>query len=161
MIFMLFWTFQRTRLALRLHHPSFRDFLLDEKRCGDIHFKVDEKKIHGALAMRCIRLMATSLRRDICDLDTHGVLVTDVKSSRVKQKILPELQYACVYWVQHLQWSDAQLYDDNQVHHFLQEHLLHWLEALSWMQKISEGILAVASLESIIAVSHLPNIKGT
>jgi hypothetical protein len=41
------------------------------------------------------------------------------------------------------------------VHQFLQVHLLHWLEALSWMQKVSEGIYAITSLESIIAVSQL------
>jgi hypothetical protein len=41
------------------------------------------------------------------------------------------------------------------VHQFLQEHLLHWLESLGWMRKISEGIHAIASLESIAAVSQL------
>ena len=146
---------------LRLHHPSFRDFLLDKTRCTDLNFRVDEKKTHEALAMSCIGLMSTCLRRDICDLDAPGVLVTDVESSRVEQRIPPELQYACLYWVKHLQQSGVQLYDDNQVHHFLQEHLLHWLEALSWMRKIDEGVLAVASLESIAAVSHLPDIKRT
>jgi hypothetical protein len=35
----------------------------------------------------------------------------------------------------------------------LQEHLLHWLEALGWMGKVSEGIHAVTVLESIVAVS--------
>jgi hypothetical protein len=39
------------------------------------------------------------------------------------------------------------------VHHFLQEHLLHWLEALGWMQKVSEGIYAIISLESITTVA--------
>jgi hypothetical protein len=39
------------------------------------------------------------------------------------------------------------------VHQFLREHLLYWLEALGWMQKVSEGIHAIASLESITAVS--------
>jgi hypothetical protein len=38
------------------------------------------------------------------------------------------------------------------VHQFLQEHLLHWLEALGWMQKVPEGIYAINSLESIAAV---------
>jgi hypothetical protein len=42
------------------------------------------------------------------------------------------------------------------VHQFLQVHLLHWLEALGWIQKVSEGIYTIASLESIAAVSQLP-----
>jgi hypothetical protein len=33
---------------------------------------------------------------------------------------------------------------------------LHRLEALGWMQKVSEGIHAIASLEAIAAVSQLP-----
>jgi hypothetical protein len=31
---------------LRLHHPSFRDFLLNEDRCKDPNFWVDEKQVH-------------------------------------------------------------------------------------------------------------------
>jgi hypothetical protein len=34
-------------------------------------------------------------------------------------------------------------------------HLLHWLEALCWMRKISEGILAITSLEYLALVSLL------
>jgi hypothetical protein len=59
----------------------------------------------------------------------------------------------CVYWIQHLQKSGAQLYDNDQVHKFLQVYLLHWLEALSWIDKTSEGILAIFSLEAQIQVS--------
>jgi hypothetical protein len=38
---------------------------------------------------------------------------------------------------------------------FLQEHLLHWLEALGWMQRVSEGIHATASLESILPACYV------
>jgi glutamate mutase epsilon subunit len=37
---------------IRLHHPSFRDFLLSKDRCGD--FWVDEKEAHQILAAGCI-----------------------------------------------------------------------------------------------------------
>jgi hypothetical protein len=81
------------------------------------------------------------------------VLVTDVESSRVEQCLTPEVQYAYLYWVQHLEKSDAPLYDNDQVHQFLQVYLLYWLEALSWMRRISEGILSISSLELIALVS--------
>ena len=138
---------------LRLHHPSFRDFLLDKERCSDPNFWVDEKQAHRTLANSCIWLMSSSLKQDICGLDRPGVFVAEVENSQVEQYLPPEAQYACLYWVKHLQKSEAQLCDNEQIHQFLKEHLLHWLEALSWMRKVSEGIYAITSLESIALVS--------
>jgi hypothetical protein len=43
------------------------------------------------------------------------------------------------------------------VHCFLQEHLLHWLEALGWMGKVPEGVHAITDLESFATVSILQN----
>ena len=138
---------------LRLHHPSFRDFLLSKDRCTDPNFWVDEKQAHRTLAESCIRLMSTFLKQDICGLDAPGALIINIDSSRVERCLPSEVQYACLYWIQHLQKSGAQLRDDDQVHKFLQEHLLHWLEALGWMGKVSKGIYAIASLESFAPVS--------
>jgi len=138
---------------LRLHHPSFRDFLLNQQRCLDLNFWVDEKQAHQTLAKSCIRLMSNSLKQDILGLDAPGVLVSEVDSSRVETCLPPEVQYACLYWVEHLQKSHVQLHDNDQVHQFLHTHFLHWLEALSWMRRMSEGILATRSLESVALVS--------
>jgi len=140
---------------LRLHHPSFRDFLLDQKRCADPYFWVDEKQTHQTLAESCIRVMSTSLEQDICGLEAPGVLVAEVEDNRVEQCLSPEVQYACLYWVEHIQKSGGRLHDNDQVHQFLQTHFLYWLEALSWMRRMSEGILAIRSLESIALVSLL------
>jgi len=137
---------------LRLYHPSFRDFLLNEERCKDPNFWVNAKSIHQKLADSCIQLMLISLRRDICSVGAPGVRVVSIERSRVEQSLSPELQYACLYWIQHLQESGAQLFDNSQVHQFLKDHLLHWLEALSWMRRVSEGIYAISSLESITVV---------
>jgi hypothetical protein len=143
---------------LRLHHPSFRDFLLNRERCSDSHFQVDEKQAHQALADSCIRLMSNNLKRDICEQEAPGTLVDHIERGQREQFLSPEVEYACLYWVQHLEKSSAQLCDNDQVHKLLQVHLLHWLEALGWMGKASEGILAVLSLEALILVSLLYNI---
>jgi hypothetical protein len=50
----------------RLHHPSFRDFLLNKDLCGD--FWVDEKQAYHTLAAGCIQLMSRALKKDICEL---------------------------------------------------------------------------------------------
>jgi hypothetical protein len=146
---------------IRLHHPSFRDFLLDKSRCGDSNFWVDETQTHKTLAASCMRLMSASLKQDICELNTPSVLVAEVESGRVGQCLPPEVQYACLYWIEHLQKSGIRLRDNDQVHQFLQTHFLHWLETLSWMRRISEGILAISSLESIALVSPLQHVSNT
>jgi len=140
---------------VRLHHPSFRDFLLNKERCSDSNFQVDEKQAHQTLADCCIRLMSTSLKQNICGLNTPGMLTSDFGSDLLQDCLPLEVQYASVYWIQHLQKSGTQLHDNDQVHQFLREHLLHWLEALGWMGKISEGIYAITALESIALVSLL------
>jgi hypothetical protein len=138
---------------LRLLHPSFRDYLLNNSRCEDPDLWVDEKQAHEMLADSCMTLMSASLKQDICELDAPGMLVADVERGRIEQNLSSELQYACLYWIQHLEKSGDQLQDNGQVHNFLQEHFLYWLEALGWMGKISEGVHAIASLESLITVS--------
>jgi hypothetical protein len=86
----------RTR-PLRLHHPSFRDFLLDKNRCRDSNFWVEEKRVHQILADSCIQLMSTSLKKDICSIRSPGWLATDVESSQLEQCLPLEVQYACLY----------------------------------------------------------------
>jgi hypothetical protein len=141
--------------SLCLHHPSFRDFLLIKDRCSDPNFWVDKKQAHRKLAESCMRLMSTSLKQDVCRQEAPGTLVADVENSRIEQCLPSEVKYACLYWIQHLQKSGALLYDNDQVHQFLQVHLLHWLEALGWIGKTSEGIHAILSLEAQIPVSVL------
>jgi hypothetical protein len=143
---------------LHLHHPSFRDFLLNKNRCRDLNFWVNEKPAHQTLAIHCIQLMSTSLKRDICGVTLPGTRVTSIEKCQIEQCLPPEVSYACLYWIQHLQNSGAQLYDNDHVHQFLQVHVLHWLEALCWMGNISEGILAITSLEPIALVSLLQYI---
>jgi len=138
---------------LRLHHPSFRDYLLSRDRCQDPDFWVDEKQAHQILADRCIRLMSASLKQDICDTNAPGMLVAEVERSQVERSLPLEVRYACLYWIEHLQRSSSQLCDNGQVHCFLKEHLLHWLEALGWMGKAPEGVHAIASLRSFVFVS--------
>lgn len=141
------------KCSLRLHHPSFRDFLLNQDRSGD--FWVNNKEAHQILATSCIQLMSQTLKKDICGMQAPGSLATNVESSCVHACLPPEVQYACLYWIQHLQKSDSQAYDGEVVHQSLQTHLLNWLEALGWMGKTSEGIQAISSLEAHILVSFL------
>jgi hypothetical protein len=119
---------------------------------SDPNFWVDEKQTHKKLAENCIKLMSASLKEDICDVGIPGTLVVDIDRNRIGQYLSEEVQYACLHWIQHLQNSGTQLRDNDNIHKFLQKHLLHWLEALSWMQKMLEGIRAIIAFESFTAV---------
>lgn len=143
-------------LPLRLHHPSFRDFLFDKARCEE--FWVDEKQAHQILADRCMQFMSTSLKQDICGVDAPNMLVADAKRSRIEQSLPPEVQYTCRSWTDHVQKSGTKLCDNGQVHCFLQGHFLYWLEALGWMGKISDGVHAIAALESFVSSSDCPGL---
>jgi hypothetical protein len=97
--------------------------------------------------------------KDICEIHAPGSQASEVKSSRIEKCLPPEVQYACLYWVQHLQRSGSQAHNREEAYQFLQAHLLHWLEALGWMGKASEGIKAIFSLEAHVPVSCLLFIR--
>jgi hypothetical protein len=73
---------------LRLHHPSFRDFLLNKDRCGDA-FWVDEESTHEKLACCCLELMSapSSLRQDMCNLSDPGVLRRDLDEETINYNL--------------------------------------------------------------------------
>ncbi|KAK8093416.1 hypothetical protein PG997_000101 [Apiospora hydei] len=58
-------------------------------------------------------------------------------------------QYACRYWVYHLEHSGTQLCDGDEVHNFLTRHFLHWLEALSLMNRVSESLEILATIRGL------------
>ena len=144
---------------IRLHHPSFRDFFLDTKRCTDRQLQVDGNRIHGVLANSCIRIMSEKLKKDIINLHLPGALASDVDDNQIQQFIPEELQYACSYWAQHLQESKTLLRDNGTVHLFLQKHLLFWLEALSLLRRTSEGVDALISLENLVKVNSIQKYR--
>ncbi|KAJ5609902.1 hypothetical protein N7528_009168 [Penicillium herquei] len=134
---------------ISLLHLSFRDFLLDQT-C-DEQFRINPKISHEALLESCLEVMVKGLRRNICNLEDESVLADSVQTSLVNLHIHGHLQYACRYWVDHLRKSAIQtLSDDGGVHSFLKDHFLHWLEAMSLMRRMSEGVQAVLHLHEYI-----------
>jgi hypothetical protein len=140
---------------LRLHHPSFRDFLLSKDRCSDNNFWVKEKNAHEKLASCCLELMSApaGLRQDMCSLSKPGASRSEIKEETVTSNLPPELQYACHYWVKHLTRSQRSIADGDAVHVFLQMHLLHWLEAMSLMGETYQCVRLLGRLQAIVAVS--------
>jgi hypothetical protein len=107
---------------------------------------------------RMLETMDSMLRRDMCRLQKPGVRIQEAMS-RVRSSCLPQIAYSCEYWVEHLKagghaCSDM-LADGGKVYSFFQIHLLHWLEAMSLLQKMPEAILALQKLEAALDVSDI------
>ncbi|KAF8243945.1 vegetative incompatibility protein HET-E-1 [Wilcoxina mikolae CBS 423.85] len=137
---------------IKLLHPSFRDFLLNGERCLDKQLWIDDRNANERLFVSCLNLMSKRLHKDMCNLRLPGSLTNEVENSVVQDCIPLDIQYACRYWVYHLERSNVELCDkaSDRVHEFLRKHFLHWLETLSLIRKMSEAVLMVKSLERIL-----------
>ena len=147
---------------IKLLHPSFRDFLLDNRRCSDLRFRIVGENAHEDLAVSCLKLMSRHLRQDICSLKRPGTLTSEIDPCTLQRCLPQDVRYACRYWVEHLQRSNVEIRDcdndskplHNLVHSFFKKHLLHWLEALSLMEILCEGVLMVRALDSMLSVGN-------
>ncbi|KAL2361545.1 hypothetical protein RJZ56_005577 [Blastomyces dermatitidis] len=137
-------------LPIQLFHLSFRDFVFSEERCANPAFTIKEEVAHGGLLSKCLKLMSKHLKQDMCDLRHPGTSVADVEKSTVEKFLPQSVQYACKHWIRHLDKSQTKLIDNGEVHILLQKHLLHWIEGLSLMGIISDGIVMVRLLETLV-----------
>jgi hypothetical protein len=142
---------------IRTLHLSFSEFLLSDK-LRDKPFAIDGPATHRMLSTKCLELLSRpdGLRENMCDLEYPGQPRREIDSAIVNKRLSPALQYACRYWVHHVQCSKVQIDNEDKVHVFLQRHFLHWLEALSLINRIGEVIKQLHVLQSLLSVSILP-----
>ncbi len=135
---------------VRPQHASVRDYLLSKQRCTDARFWIDERSMHAQIATHCFRIMNGSLQSDICRLRIPDAGIGDVDETVMARNLPPHLRYACQYWVAHVRHSDNLLVLGDSILQFMQTHLLHWLEALSLLQRLVDGVEMLDSLESLV-----------
>ncbi len=145
---------------IRLHHATFCKFILNPDRCTDLRFIVDGKEQHKRIALSCVRLMCQHLRKDICDLRAIGASLSDIQPGLVDERLFTALCYACCYWVHHVCEGDVLSTDVEAISAFLREHLLHWLEALSLIERLRDSILMLGELEQIMVRELLPSTNS-
>ncbi|KAF2835972.1 hypothetical protein M501DRAFT_1007778 [Patellaria atrata CBS 101060] len=116
---------------------------------------IDERKAHKLLSDKCLQLLLNSqhLKQDICNVQRPGTRQIEIDSKVIDSCLPPDIQYTCRYWVYHLEQSQSQLYDDDQVHIFLQKRVLYWLEALSLIGHLTESISMIDILQSLLEIS--------
>ncbi|KAF2148075.1 hypothetical protein K461DRAFT_68107 [Myriangium duriaei CBS 260.36] len=139
--------------VIRPLHLSFRDFLTNEKTKASNPFYFDEAQVHQKLAACCLRRLKLpgALFDDICRTGGPGIRRGEISENELSDCISAEISYACQYWVEHLAAGQtaALLCDDCEVHEFLREHLLHWIEALSWLGQLSDLIGQLRQLTQV------------
>ncbi|KAM0271627.1 hypothetical protein ACHAQH_009034 [Verticillium albo-atrum] len=134
-------------------HQSAKDFLLKQTSTRILPSNIAHQ--HHAIFLKSLEVLTSQLKRDIYSLRDPGVLIEEV--SPPDPDPLAPLKYSCVYWVDHLRDSNLtespgrrDMLDNNRVHDFLKTRLLHWLEALSLLRSISQGVIAMQNLEALV-----------
>jgi hypothetical protein len=142
---------------VRLLHLSFRDFLVDRQRQGKSQFWINARDLHKSLASFCLELMSgpDGLHQNICNLEAPGTMMSEIDKGTITGRLSPELQYACRYWVRHIEQSQQKITDGDATHLFLQKHLLHWFEAMSLIRESSKCVHLLLNLQALIRVSSL------
>ncbi|KAH7118320.1 heterokaryon incompatibility protein [Dactylonectria macrodidyma] len=132
-------------------HQSAKDFVLN--KASDQILPSGIAHQHRAIFSRSLEALSGTLRRDIYSLRVPGFPIDQV--SPPDPDPLAATRYSCIYWVDHLSDSDPaermrDLQDGSIVHAFLKEKYLYWLEALSLLRSMSEGVLAMQKLEALV-----------
>jgi hypothetical protein len=142
---------------IRLLHLSFRDFLLDSKKKESSPFWIDQKEMHKIFTVRCLKVMEDGLKKNICNLPSDSTPRGEIDMHSINHYLTPELQYSCRYWAQHLVQSRDPVTELVNAFSFLEEHFLHWVEAMSVLGIISEVVGIIDGLQSVIEVSFSEN----
>ncbi|KAF8531906.1 hypothetical protein JB92DRAFT_2847510 [Gautieria morchelliformis] len=139
-----------------IFHASFRDFIVDPKRC-EAH-GVDPSEGHYKLTVKCLESLNT-LRRNICGLpeDNIGSQPHDINNTQVIQE---GLRYSCLHWASHLTVTLTKPLAVPPtllmlLSTFVDEHLLHWFECLSVLGELESGLKSLENVREAVAVSSL------
>jgi hypothetical protein len=144
-------------------HLSAKDYLTSGNGQQILDGAVAEEQ--GQVTHRLINAMHATLHRDLCGLEKQGPQMKGM-TERIQESVLPQIAYACEYWVDHLcasnrtssATSEDILEDRGVVDLFLQEKFLNWLEALSLCKSLSRGIVTIEKLWLLTQVSCEPII---
>ena len=141
-------------------HQSAKDYFASGD--GRRILSLDELEEHGKIVHRSLDIMSHLLHKDMYGLEKQGTIAKIGPNNGIYGSLI-QIEYMCHYWVRHLTCytgsggvqENQTLLDNGEVHKFLQNHFLHWIEALALIGQLAEGILMIRDLESKINVSIL------
>ncbi|TDL26843.1 WD40 repeat-like protein [Rickenella mellea] len=136
------WQDPKYDQGIRLRHPSFADFLTHPANCP-ARFFIDLPEQNVRLARECLSKMTTSLKFNICGLETSHIPNSAVKdlATRRNSAIPIDLRYSCIHWASHL--ADTRLEHTKREailrlldNFLLRPRALYWLEVLSLIGEV-------------------------
>ncbi|QYS99266.1 hypothetical protein H0G86_006408 [Trichoderma simmonsii] len=134
-------------------HQSAKDFLLEKVPDQILALGIEHQ--HHTIFSRSLNQLTKILHRDIYNLRLPGFSVEHV--SPPDPDPLASTRYSCIYWVDHLIASEHTRElshgkiprSEDMISTFFERRYLYWLEALSLLRSMSEGVLAMQKLEKI------------
>ena len=137
-----------------LIHQSAKDFLTNDwiKPAGAVERHMD-------IASRSIDAMSSVLQRNMYTLDFCS---KPQERTPTQPDRLAPIGYSCVFWVDHLlensEVSDCRrgFANDDAVFSFFKEKLLCWLESLSLLRAVPEGLRSIQRLLHVAQVRSWP-----
>jgi nucleoside phosphorylase len=128
-------------------HQSARDYLTIN--APTTIFPAGRGLIHYDMFSWSLDALSKTLQRDIYNLQDPGCMMWEIPDPDP----LAAIAYSCVFLFDHLCEIDSQsldhrkeLSDDGAVLVFLKAHFLHWLESLSLILELSDGVLSIRKL---------------
>ncbi|KAF2023782.1 hypothetical protein EK21DRAFT_94642 [Setomelanomma holmii] len=146
-----FLTIQNNQVFLV--HRSAKDYLINKMQDTTL---LSQTKAHGHMYVQSLKIISNALRRDMYGLIAPGYPIDEIQVP--VPDLLAPLRYSCVYWVDHLCESNPVisavdidcLQEKGNVHDFLKEKYLYWLETLSLCGSMPKGVRSIARLRSLV-----------
>ncbi|RYP69543.1 hypothetical protein DL771_006058 [Monosporascus sp. 5C6A] len=158
-------------------HQSAKDYLVSEAAVAKI-FPSGTHAVHRSIVERSVAAMATPLKRDMYELVHPGILIHEVGERPPGLDPLLGLGYSCAYWIDHVCEADTSDLQSNRrsrllnalkqhfspsikstrmrdlIYKFFQHHFLHWLEALSLLRVVTNGVFSLTKLRNSFITSR-------
>jgi len=149
-------------------HQSAKDFLQGKAthRASRDAFKqvfpLGTEAVNHTIFSRSLNAISIALRRDMYGLKAPGFPISEAQVPSPDP--LSAVRYSCVSWVDHLcdfnsdkNTTRCDIHDAVQT--FLERKYLYWLEALSLLRAMPEGVIAVTRLNGLLVGLYHPILK--
>ncbi|KAH8587315.1 hypothetical protein B0O99DRAFT_678190 [Bisporella sp. PMI_857] len=122
-------------------HQSAKDFLIKKAPQEPLLFRAQD--VHNSIFFRSLQVMSMTLRRDIYNLRAPGISIDQVDhllECQTREDTIKNLKGL------------------GPVYSFLRQYFLYWLEAMSLLKSVSEGVVMIRKLEDL-QFDKSPNLR--